>query len=252
MTIYRGYSWADLKIHNSTVRVVTTHLESLWDANKVPRAAIQSEQLIEDLSDTRMPLVVIGDFNSDPRDPRRDAAHNPGGQPEASDACPAQVNKPDVKSALDACNAYWKMVRAGFNDVGPDAQNPVNFTWGMSALLKGPEPARLKAAREMGNTYGFTDRLDYIFTKNGIKVNTSKIVGNTYPQGSVWQCGSDLCNDTDHASVVATITLPDSTIESNALPAHAPFPISFWNWVGIVMVLLISALIYRRKKRITS
>jgi hypothetical protein len=224
----------------------------LWDKNEVPNAARQAAQLIEDLSETKMPLVVIGDFNSDPRDPRLDALHNPGGQPEASESCPVQVDKPDSSTALDSCSAYWKMIHAGFTDVGPDALDAKNYSWGMSALLKGADPNRLKAAQAMGNQYGFTDRLDYIFIKNGISVDSSKIVGNTYPKGSTWKCGNDICNDTDHASVVTSISLPVSDVISALLPDHAPFPISFWNWVGIFILAILITVYFIRKKRINA
>ena len=38
MTIYRGYTWVDFKVNGSLVRVISTHLESIWDENKVPIA----------------------------------------------------------------------------------------------------------------------------------------------------------------------------------------------------------------------
>ncbi len=270
MTIYRGYSWMDLDYNGSKTRIVTTHLESLWDKGKVPNAAKQAQQLISDLQDTVMPLIVIGDFNSDPRDPRPDAKSNPGGQPESSEACKAQVGNPTFETAIDTCNAYWLMRKAGFTDSGPDAMDPKNYTWGISALLAGPDLKRLKAAREMGNSYGFTDRLDYIFIKNGAEVKSSKIVGNTWPKGSTWNCSNEeqisnaaliseemgielpdanLCNDTDHASVVAKISLASNSSLSPALDAHTPFPISFWNWVGIFIVVLVGTLAYIRKRR---
>ncbi|MSY00145.1 MAG: hypothetical protein F2750_02070, partial [Actinobacteria bacterium] len=137
MTIYRGYTWADINIANIPVRFITTHLESIWDENKVPNAAKQATQLIKDLKETNMPLVVIGDFNSDPRDPRPANAANPGLQPTASEECPAGDTK---------CNAYRLMREAGFNDAGPDASDPTTYTWGMNALLTGPDPDRLKSA----------------------------------------------------------------------------------------------------------
>ena len=270
MTVYRGYTWADITYAGSTVRVVTTHLESLWDSNKVPNAALQAQQLISDLSDTKIPTIVIGDFNSDPRDPRSGSASNPGGQPEASDVCKAQVTFPTVETSLDTCNAYWIMSKAGYTDVGPSAQDPANYTWGMSALLAGPDLNRYKSGLTMRNMYGFTDRLDYIFTKNGVQTLSAKIVGNTWPNGSTWQClneeqinnthriaqamnipepTSGICNDTDHASVVAKLLIPaDVALTAQPLPEHAPFPISFWNWVGIALVALVAFLIYRRRR----
>ena len=68
MTIYRGYSWADIKVNGVPTRFVTTHLESLWDENKVPNSAKQAMQLVSDLSNTKMPVIVMGDFNDNPTD----------------------------------------------------------------------------------------------------------------------------------------------------------------------------------------
>ena len=229
MTIYRGYTWADINIANIPVRFVSTHLESIWDENKVPNAAKQATQLISDLKETNMPLVVIGDFNSDPRDPRPANAANPGLQPTASDICPAGDSK---------CNAYRLMVGAGFNDAGPDSSEPTTYTWGMNALLTGPDPDRLKSAQSMGNEYGFTDRLDYIFTKNGVVVSTSQIIGYKAPYA------------TDHAGVLAEFTILNTLAGQSApLPEHKPFPISFWQWVGVALLALVIWRIVRRIRR---
>ena len=228
MTIYRGYTWADINIANIPVRFITTHLESIWDENKVPNAAKQATQLIKDVKETNMPLVIIGDFNSDPRDPRPANAANPGLQPTASEECPAGSSK---------CNAYRLMRAAGFNDAGPDASDPTTYTWGMNALLTGPDPDRLKAAQAMGNEYGFTDRLDYIFTKNGVDVTTSEIIGYKAPYA------------TDHAGVFGEFTILNTLSGQSApLDSHKPFPISFWQWVGIALLALI---IWRIRRRLT-
>ncbi len=228
MTIYRGYTWADIAIQNIPVRFISTHLESIWDENKVPNSAKQAAQLIEDVSETNMPLVVIGDFNSDPRDPRPANAANPGLQPTASDECPAGSSK---------CNAYRLMKEAGFNDAGPDASQPTTYTWGMNALLTGPDPDRLKSAQGMGNEYGFTDRLDYIFTKNGVDVSTSQIIGFKAPYA------------TDHAGVFAEFTILNTLAGQSApLDSHKPFPISFWQWVAIALLALT---IWRIRRRLT-
>jgi len=228
MTIYRGYSWADIKVKGVPTRFVTTHLESLWDENKVPNSAKQAMQLVSDLSNTKMPVIVMGDFNSDPRDPRLKDQPNPGEQPVQSQAC--QVN-------AVTCNAYLIMSQAGYKDAGPDSLDPKNYTWGMNALLTGADPKRLLAAKLMGNAYGFTDRLDYIFSKNGTESVTSEIIGTQGDYGS------------DHAGVVATIALLNqSSVISQALPKHAPFPISFWQIVMIILILLSTWFYWRRKK----
>lgn len=186
MKVTRGYTYADIEINGQIIRFITTHLESIWDENKIPNAAKQATQLIEEQRNHTIPTVIVGDFNSDPRDPRPVNDSNPGEQPIASEICPA-------KSVT--CNAYKLMLQAGYKDVSPDAANPLNFTWGMNALLTGPDPKRAESAKQMGNPYGFTDRLDYIFVKNGVTGKTSKIIGLKPPFG------------TDHAGVVSTLNL---------------------------------------------
>jgi endonuclease/exonuclease/phosphatase family metal-dependent hydrolase len=228
MTIYRGYSWADIKVKGVPTRFVTTHLESLWDDNKVPNSAKQAMQLVNDLSNTKMPVIVMGDFNSDPRDPRSKDQPNPGEQPIQSQACQANAI---------TCNAYLIMSQAGYKDAGPDSLDPKNYTWGMNALLTGADTKRLVAAKSMGNEYGFTDRLDYIFSKNGTVSVASEIIGTQGEYGS------------DHAGVVATIALLNqSNVISQTLPKHAPFPISFWQIVMIILILLSTWFYWRGKK----
>jgi len=229
MEIYRGYSWADITMQGANVRFVTTHLESLWVANEIPKAADQARQLVNDLSKTKSPIVVIGDFNSDSRDPRPKNTPNPGEQPTASDKCP---------TGSIACNAYKVMMSAGFIDSGPDASDPSTYSWGMNALLTGPDSKRLKAAQAMGNKNGFTDRLDYIFVKNGMKVLSSRMIGQTPPYG------------TDHAGVVTELNVTAlGSVVSAPLDAHDRFPISFWKGVGILLIALVSWRIVRRFRR---
>lgn len=244
MTIYRGYTWIDLDFHGKKTRIVSTHLESLWDEGKIPNAAIQARQLTSDLQSTEMPLIVIGDFNSDPRDPRPTAKSNPGGQPEAGKICLAQVDQPTLTTAIDSCNAYWIMRRAGFSDAGPDALNPVNFSWGMNSLLTGPDLSRKQAALEMGNKQGFTDRLDYVFLKNGATLLGSTLIGNNPPKNGIWA--------SDHAGLVVKVRIPVSKELSPTLDPHKPFPISFWNWAGIFLVALTLFLVWSRRRRKTT
>ena len=229
MTIYRGYSWADIKVNGLPTRFVTTHLESLWDENKVPNSAKQAMQLVSDLSNTKMPVIVMGDFNADPRDPRSKDQSNPGEQPVQSQSCQANSIR---------CNAYLIMRQAGYKDAGPDSLDPKNYTWGMNALLTGADSKRLVAAKSMGNDYGFTDRLDYIFSKNGTESVASKIIGTQGEYGS------------DHAGVVATIALLNqSNVISQTLPEHAPFPVSFWQMVFVILILIGTYLYWRKNKK---
>jgi len=235
--IVRGYAWADLTVSGNDVRFVTTHLESLWTPNEVTAAGDQARQLTAELSGVTKPLVVMGDFNSDPRDPRPAGAPNPGGQPEGSDACPAQVSDPTVATANSECNSYWVMRQAGYADASPNVFDPMNYTWGSQSELAGPDSRRVDAALAMGNPYGFTDRLDYIFTKNGTTLkskNSPQILGNVWPYSADnWTCentdtqvsnteamsavlsgagvigapvtGTGVCFPTDHAGVVSEL-----------------------------------------------
>lgn len=266
MTIYRGYTWADITIGNQPVRFITTHLESIWDEGKIPYTAKQARQLVKDLQNTTMPVVVIGDLNSDPRDPRPLDAPNPGEQPIASDACPVQKHN---------CSAYWIMRDAGYIEADPNPLLPENYSWGTSALLAGPDGMRFDEAKKMGNEYGFSDRLDYVFIKNGIKELSSTIIGNTWPENeNVWQCSNEeqisntqeiaqrmgiaspdsgMCLATDHAGVVSTLVLDGSKSARSAdLPEHKPFPISFWQRVGIALLTLLALLIFRKNSKLLS
>ena len=236
LVVPRGFAWADIDIRGTPTRFVTTHLESLWTAGAVPPSATQAAELVQTLATTTMPLVVMGDFNSDPRDPR-DPTRNPGDQPEVSDVCPRQTGGGDAR-----CSAYWTMRGAGFSDAGPDATDPRNFTWGASALLAGPDLVRVPAARRAGNPAGFTDRLDYAFLRNGARAVDSQLIGNTWPNGDdLWTCSTPdqvqnaaeaatalgisnpattHCLPSDHAGVVATIALPASTVIDSPLPTR--------------------------------
>jgi len=267
MEVQRGYAWADIRIGSTPVRFVTTHLEAFWKAGAVPASAEQARQLVRDLAEVSMPLVVMGDFNSDPRDPRT-PGDNPGGQPEATGDCPAQ-------SGTDGtCSAYWTMIGAGYTDSGPDATDPLNLSWGASGLLAGPDLERLAAAKAMGNPYGMTDRLDYVFTRNGVTVRQAELVGNDWAtEGGTWACttpaqienaeaaakamgvtlpASGACLPTDHAGVVATLAAPASDVDDPPLPERVGFPFTRWA-VGIgalvLMVLAVRGLVRRRRRR---
>lgn len=243
MTIYRGYTWLDLQVRDSLVRVISTHLESIWDEGKIPNSALQAEQLVADLRGAKMPLIVMGDFNADPRDPRSATEPNPGLQPVQSDTCPT--------AGAAKCNAYQTMIEAGFTNSSPAAKDPKYYTWGAGALLDGPDPKRLEAAQEFGNQYGFTDRLDYIFTRNIYATVSSKLIGNVYPDGSsIWECGTKRCFASDHAGLVATIELPrSSSAQDQPLDPHQRFPLGFWHFVAITLVSLFSWRIARKFRR---
>jgi hypothetical protein len=248
----------------------------------------QSRQLVDDLATTTVPLIVVGDFNADPRDPRAPDAANPGGQPETTDACPPQPSSLTLDNGDPTCNAFWTMLDAGYTDAGPDVLDPVNYTWGSSADLAGPDPARVAPALAMGNSAGFTDRLDHVFVANGASVLEAEIIGNAWPAGDdVWACddatqvatteessaaladagvgsaiaGRGVCLPTDHAGVVVSVDVaagPDGIVSDPAPEAHDSFRIGLLGWIGIilgVLALLVVLLIWgvvslvRRRRR---
>jgi hypothetical protein len=251
--VVRGYAWADVAVGATPVRFVTTHLEAFWEPGPVPASATQARQLVDDLAPLTMPLVVMGDFNSDPRDPRQ-PGDNPGGQPEAVGDCPAQ-------SGQDAsCSAYWTMVEAGYTDAGPDAADPLNLSWGTGALLAGPDLERLPAAQEMGNPYGLTDRLDYVFTRNGAQARGAELVGAAWPvEGETWACAdpeqlasaaeaartldvelpsSGVCMPSDHAGVVATVTIDASDVRDPPLVDRSGV-----NWGRVIALVVLVGIV---------
>ena len=278
-TIDRGYAWADLAIAGTTVRVVTTHLESLWAADSEVPAAEQAKQLVADLSTTTtVPIVVIGDFNSDPRDPRpagssEPGGSNPGGQPEAGTQCAAQPDPVTSANADATCSAYWTMIDAGFTDAGPDAMDAKYRTWGAEGDLAGPNPERLEVSLEQGNDAGFTDRLDYVFTSNGAKPVRAEVFGNQWPDtDQVWECndptqiatteassailaeeglaeaitGKGVCLPTDHAGILAVVDVsagPQGAVAQAATPEHSSFRIDLLGWLMIIVGVLLLVLI---------
>lgn len=268
MTVYRGFSWADIEINGTEVRFVTTHLESLWDEGEVPTAKIQAEQLVEDLLGSGIPVIAMGDFNSDPRDPRGSSQSNPGEQPVASEICDEQVVNPSSNSAYSECNAYWTMIQAGYRDAGPDSQDSLNATWGANSLLSGPDPKRLNAAVDFGNQFGFSDRLDYIFLSPELEVSRAQLVGNIWPNAkNLWECKSPEqvalsqeavsilgltnssagCFPSDHAGLVVEVKFSSSDSQAASYPdPHTRFPIGFWKGLIITLALLITIRIGRR------
>jgi hypothetical protein len=92
----------------------------------------------------------------------------------------------------------------------------------------------------MGNFAGYSDRLDYIFVRNGAIPVASQLIGALPPNNL----------NSDHAGVVSLITIDSEITERSAdLPEHAPFPISFWQWVGLAISALIVGFIVKKRFR---
>lgn len=252
LEIKRGYAWADITVGGQSVHFVTTHLESTWSRDAEPAMAAQARELVADLQSIPIPVVAMGDFNADPRDPRPTTpGANPGGQPEITPFC-----------ADRSCNPYWIMTTAGFTDVGPDASDPANLTWGSDGLLAGPDIGRLDAALAQGNDLGFTDRLDYVFVRGDVKIVSSALAGREWPTGAeTWECDSPAqrantlaaatklgiaapatgrCFGTDHLGVFATLALPSAADEASIVG---------WIIAGVVLVLVIGGAVVVMTRR---
>jgi hypothetical protein len=278
LAIDRGYAWADIAMRGAVVRFVTTHLESQWSEGEVPIAARQAQQLVADLAETTGPLVVIGDFNSDPRDPRGPDDPNPADQPVASPQCPPQPDRLTVQDSQADCSAYWTMRKAGYLSAGPDDFDPAYATYGASALLAGPDPERFYAALAAGNDFGFTDRIDFVFVRNGVGVDSGEVTGHIWPFGpSVWPCdepeqiantaaasavlveagrdappaGAGLCLPSDHAGVVVTLMIEAGASVAEDPPpiSHNPFRLVWWHLLLGLFALVAAAIWWRRRHR---
>jgi hypothetical protein len=56
--------------------------------------------------------------------------------------------------------------------------------------------------------------------------------------------------NSDHAGVVSLLSIDSQITERSAdLPEHAPFPISFWQWVGIALAVLVIGIIVKKRFR---
>jgi endonuclease/exonuclease/phosphatase family metal-dependent hydrolase len=278
LALDRGYAWADIALRGAVVRFVTTHLESQWSEGEIPIAARQAKQLVADLAETTGPLVVMGDFNSDPRDPRGPDDSNPADQPVASPQCPPQPDRLTVQDSRANCSAYWTMRKAGYISAGPDDFDPAYATYGASALLAGPDPERLAAALAAGNAFGFTDRIDFVFIRNGVRVEAGEVTGQIWPFGpAVWPCddpeqisntaaasavlveagrdappeGAGLCLPSDHAGVVVTVAVDAGASVADDPPpiSHDPFRLVWWHLLVGLGALIVAAIWWRRRRR---
>lgn len=60
----RGWAWADVRVGDRTLRIVSTHLEAFDPAVR----HAQAEELVAALDACALPAVVLGDFNTGPRE----------------------------------------------------------------------------------------------------------------------------------------------------------------------------------------
>ena len=141
ITVYRGWIAVDVKMGNSKFKFVNTHLESpipgVPDTQLLQLA--QAAQLMEELDETKIPVILAGDFNSD--------------------AEPTKLYPPD------ATLSYDYIVGAGFNDAWQflHPKNP-GYTWPLFD--------------ETGASISLIERIDLIFS-NGPKPISMTRFGTT-------------------------------------------------------------------------
>ena len=125
----------------------------------------------------------------------------------------------------------------------------------------------------MGNTSGFTERLDHVFLANGAEVVDAQVVGNEWPDGDdVWECddatqvetteqasaiqaeagvgeaitGRGVCLPTDHAGIVAVVDVsagPDGVVAQPAPDDHESFRLSLLGWIAVILGVLVLLLV---------
>lgn len=129
VAIKRGYVGADLTVFGQTFRVVSTHPEPRTPVKEIQEA--QVAELLADLSATTLPIVLAGDFNSEPGDPANspwDQLTGAGftdlwtiriGHPASGVTCCHAPDLRDVGSMLDRRLDYVWIKADGRRRVGP-------------------------------------------------------------------------------------------------------------------------------------
>ena len=68
ITVIRGFVAVKARIGNQTYRVVNTHLEPAWSPEILQLQLAQARELLGYLENERLPIIMVGDFNSDAPD----------------------------------------------------------------------------------------------------------------------------------------------------------------------------------------
>lgn len=131
ITVPRSWISADVNIGGRAFRIITTHLESFSSATQVSQAA----ELLTGPADTSLPVVMMGDFNS-----------NANGQPNLPD------NTPTYQDLLDGgLTDIWNVVGHKIGNTCCQAGDLLNF------------PSQL------------TERLDLVLVKGGVTAASERI-----------------------------------------------------------------------------
>jgi endonuclease/exonuclease/phosphatase family metal-dependent hydrolase len=160
----RGYVSADCVVNGRAFRFVNTHLEAFSAGFRAGQA--QFLVAAGPASTTALPVVLVGDLNSDPLD--------------------GSIDPPDPNPNNLAFNV---LLAFGYVDTWTQV-NPTapGFTFGFGQLVNDPD------------TSGFDTRIDHVLTRPGVAVRTSRVTG-TDPDnrslGGLWP--------SDHGGVVTTM-----------------------------------------------
>ena len=176
--IKRGYTAVDAKVRGQKYCFVNTHLEVLG-VGGVPIPQIQAAQafeLIQILRNKDLPIILVGDFNSSPRDP---IVHD---------------------SAL-ILTPYWQLKIAGYADV-----------WKRNLIAFGAPGFTCCQADDLRNEESELDRrIDHVFIRNRLKKRFFTITGPVFAVVVGDEPGDRTFSGlwpSDHAGVVARLKIP--------------------------------------------
>jgi endonuclease/exonuclease/phosphatase family metal-dependent hydrolase len=145
--VLRGWTAINVKIHGFRFKFVNTHLESPLPGMPETQQLqfLQAVQLVEDLSQTSLPVILAGDFNSD-------AEPKPGDYPDKTDS-------------------YGFIVSSGYSDPWHwwHALDDLGYTWPLIDESSGEETEPM-------------ERIDLIFSK-GIDAASIEQTGLTSSDG---------------------------------------------------------------------
>jgi endonuclease/exonuclease/phosphatase family metal-dependent hydrolase len=172
VTSTRGFVSADCTVNKRSFRFVNTHLEAFSSTFRY----LQALELVTTgpASTTAMPVVLVGDLNSDP----------------------SNAGTPDGPGLPANNDAYLTFLGVGYSDtwtlVNPPTTDPSvaepGDTSGFSELVDDPD------------TSSIDSRIDHILARGAVAVAKSKVTGldsdNRTPAG-LWP--------SDHAGVIATL-----------------------------------------------
>lgn len=135
VTIPRGWTAVDVTLQERTVRVVSTHLEPLHPGIQ----GAQGNELLRGPLQTSLPVVLVGDLNSDATGSGTSGEHD--------------------------TPTYKTMIEAGFLDAWAATRgDDPGLTWGQAEDLRNPTPH-------------LTERIDFILTRGGIDASSTNRIG---------------------------------------------------------------------------